>query len=95
MNTKEAFDILKTSINNDSSYAWSWHCNIAVSFMDEGVDPKLANFGAARFMSLCFNVDVTKFDEWESLFPKPHKDSVDKLAKILKSGEGEFSILDS
>jgi hypothetical protein len=55
-----AFGILQSAMRDDPSYAWSWHCNIAVSMQDEGAPHDSANAGAARFMQLCFGVDTTK-----------------------------------
>jgi hypothetical protein len=50
----------------DDDYAWTWHANIAVCFMDEGGSHEAANCAAARFMKTCFDVDVTKLDQWRS-----------------------------
>jgi len=58
MNTKQAFETLKQAIQNDHMYAWSWHCNIAMSFVDEGVDHETANKAASRFMQTTFGVDT-------------------------------------
>ena len=58
MDTKEAFETLKKAIGDDPSYAWSWHCNIAMAAYDEGVDHATANKAANRFMQLCFGVDT-------------------------------------
>ena len=55
---------LSQAMQNDQDLAWTWHCNIAVGSLDEGVDHKTANLAAARFMSVVFGVDVTAFDEW-------------------------------
>lgn len=55
---------LSQAMQNDQDLAWTWHCNIAVGSLDEGVDHKTANLAAARFMSIAFGVDVTTFDEW-------------------------------
>ena len=66
MNTSEAFEVLKVAIQTDDDYAWSWHCNIAMPFQDEGGTHKQANKAAARCMSLMFEVDVTTFDQWKS-----------------------------
>lgn len=41
----------------DPEYAWSWHCNIAMAFVDAGGDYYTANQGAARFMKLLANVE--------------------------------------
>ena len=66
MDTKEAFESLKKAIQEDHSYAWSWHCNVAMPFQDEGGSHEQANLAAARFMRTAFDVDVTTFDEWKS-----------------------------
>lgn len=33
--TKEAFDTLKSALQTDAGYAWSWHCSIAMAIYDE------------------------------------------------------------
>jgi len=68
MTTKEAFEALKKAIQADHSYAWSWHCNVAMPFQDEGGSHEQANRAVARFMQTAFDVDVTTFDEWKA-FP--------------------------
>jgi hypothetical protein len=65
MNVSEALEVLKRAMQNDSGFAWGWHCNIAVTFQDEGGSHRQANEAAARFMRTCFGVDVTKFDQWK------------------------------
>lgn len=55
-----AFADLKAAMQEDPGYAWSWHCNIACTTMDEGLDHAAANRAAARFMALCFDVDTSK-----------------------------------
>jgi hypothetical protein len=53
-------DAMKTVIKAmqaDPDYAWSWHCNVAMAFVDAGGDSYTANQGAARFMRLLANVD--------------------------------------
>ena len=62
--TRDAFNVVRKAIQMDNGYAWSWHCNIAVSSMDEGLDHRAANRAAARFMFTCFDVDTTKFKEY-------------------------------
>ena len=66
MNTSEAFDVLKAAIQADDDYAWAWHCNVAMPFVDEGGTHEHANRAAARFMQTCFEVDVTTFGQWKS-----------------------------
>jgi hypothetical protein len=60
-------DAIKAAMAKDSDFAWTWHCNIAVCFMDEGGSHKAANLAASRFMKTAFDVDVTKFDLWKQL----------------------------
>jgi hypothetical protein len=57
----DAMNALKQAINSDPDYAWSWHCNIAVTQQDAGVSHEMSNDGAARFMKLCFDADVEKY----------------------------------
>lgn len=56
---QEANSILKVAIKGDESYAWAWHCNIAIPIHDEGVDIEVANKAAARIMSHVFDYDST------------------------------------
>ena len=67
----EAFEVIKKAMVDDSpselgSYAHSWHCNLAMMFLDSMDDNCLdkhvkhvwANEGASRFMKLCFDVET-------------------------------------
>ena len=63
----EVFVVLKQKMQDDPSYAWSWHCNIAMAMYDAGCDHKIANEGAARFMQLCFEMDTTQCLEYQSI----------------------------
>lgn len=65
--TRDAFNVLKTALQMDNSYAWAWHCNIAMASVDEGMEHKAANRAAARFMSTCFEVDTTEFKEYKDI----------------------------
>ena len=56
----ESMATVSKAIRNDPDYAWSWHCNIAVAAMDEGVDRLTANKLAARFLMILTGVDTTK-----------------------------------
>jgi hypothetical protein len=47
------------AMQTDPGYAWSWHCNVAMAFVDAGGDHYTANQGAARFMRLLANVEPT------------------------------------
>lgn len=70
ISTRDAFNVLKQALQKDDSYAWSWHCNIAVSSMDEGMEHKAANRAAARFMYTCFDIDITKFEEYKDIMER-------------------------
>lgn len=41
----------------DPEYAWSWHCNIAMAFVDAGGDHYTGNQGAALFIKMLANVE--------------------------------------
>lgn len=53
----QAVQTLIDAMQADPDYAWSWHCNIAMAYVDAGGDPYTGNQGAARFMRLFANVD--------------------------------------
>lgn len=63
----QAVDHLSKAFHADHDYAWSWHCNVAVAAMDEGVPHAVANRGAARFMKTAFNIDVSKFQQYAGI----------------------------
>ena len=56
----ESMATVTNAIRNDPGYAWSWHCNIAMAAMDEGVNHMAANKLAARFLMILTGVDTTK-----------------------------------
>lgn len=63
-----AFESLKAAMHDDPSYAWSWHCNLAMPIMDAiGCTHRQANDAAARLMRHLFDFDVTKCREWEQI----------------------------
>jgi hypothetical protein len=59
MTVKKELDIIKKVIHEDSDYAWSWLCNIAMASYDEGLDLSASNRAAARFMYSLFGIDMT------------------------------------
>lgn len=61
----KAFETLKNAMSLDHGYAWGWHCNIAMSFVDEGGTRELGNKAAARFMQIAFGIDTSKFEEYQ------------------------------
>jgi hypothetical protein len=63
-----AFQLLKTALQNDSSYAWSWLCNFSMPIMDSiKCSPIHANVAGAYLMKHIFDIDVKTFSEWKSL----------------------------
>lgn len=52
--------IIKAMIARDSAYAWSWYCNLVMSFVDAGGDKIIAMEGSARFLSVLAEIDVTR-----------------------------------
>lgn len=51
---------VRAALHADPEYAWSWHCNIAMASVDEGMEHAAANRAAARFMHNCFGLDTSK-----------------------------------
>lgn len=52
----DAIHTLEDAVRSDPQYAWSWQCNLAMSAVDEGVDPVTAHKIADRFMYLLFRM---------------------------------------
>lgn len=71
----KAVDVIRAQMKVDSELAWTWHCNIAMAFKDEGGSHKQANEAAARFMLSVFEVDVRLSDQWKQMFPMINTDS--------------------
>jgi hypothetical protein len=76
MNAEQSLKELTRAIKSDNSYAWSWHCNIAMSHLDAmaragynigKIEREAANQGAAGFMKQLFDVDTTKFEEYKNI----------------------------
>lgn len=67
------FAQLQKALQADEDYAWSWHCNLAMAAVDEGVDHKVANMAASRFMQMCFGIDTSSFEHFKDLFPDENK----------------------
>lgn len=65
----KALETLRKSMVDDPEYAWSWHCNVAMSSYDEGLSHQKANKAAARFMNKCFGINTTKNEHYKKLFP--------------------------
>ena len=48
----QAVQTVIQAMQYDPDYAWGWHCNIAMAFVDAGGDRYTANQGAARFLEM-------------------------------------------
>lgn len=57
---KHPYDQLKQQIAQDPEYAWAWHCNLAMPFIDAGCDDAVAQRGAAAAMQILFGVDTSQ-----------------------------------
>jgi hypothetical protein len=66
----EAFHAIKTAMSDDEGYAWGWHCNLAMAFIDTGASHRYGNEAAAVFMERCFGINVKKFSAWATTFPE-------------------------
>jgi len=64
--TSDAFDTIKQAMADNPDYAWSWHCNLAMAFHDEGMDHHDANLGAARFLYNTFGIST--YDQVNNYF---------------------------
>lgn len=90
------FDQLRRLLQKSDDYAWSWHCNIAVTAQDEGVSHEVANRIANRFMQSCFQIDTKEpvlKPEKKGRKAKPKKATTNitailtaELKRIRKSG---------
>ena len=58
--TDVAVKRLSKALRDDLDYAWSWHCNVAMTAYDAGCPHDVANEGAARFMQVLAGVDTRK-----------------------------------
>lgn len=50
--------IIKAMLAHDPAYAWSWHSNIVMSFVDAECDKIIAMEGSARFLQLFADIDI-------------------------------------
>lgn len=64
------FDEIKNAVGADPSYAWSWHCNLAMSALDAAkgaINHTTANAIAAGQMRHLFQYDVTVLKEYQDV----------------------------
>lgn len=64
LTTDAAVKRLCDALREDLDYAWSWHCNIAMTAFDAGGSHDVANEGAARFLQLLAGVDTRKHQQF-------------------------------
>lgn len=57
---KNALDVLSNAMKNDSEYAWTWHCNLAMMAVDAGAGYKEANERASSFMLGLFGINTAE-----------------------------------
>lgn len=62
-----AMTAVTAQMNEDFDYAWSWHCNIAMSAVDAGCDHMIANEGAARFLQMLAGVDTRQHAAFKAI----------------------------
>jgi hypothetical protein len=61
-----AFQALKTALQADPEYAWSWHCNLAMPIMDSiRCTSEQANKAGADLMQYLFDIDIRKHEHWK------------------------------
>lgn len=53
-----ALTVISEAMKADHDYAWTWHCNVAMTAQDAGAPHDRANVWAAEFMKRAFNVDT-------------------------------------
>jgi hypothetical protein len=71
----DLMEYMKKAMKADGgSYVWAWHCNIAIMAQDAGSDYYVSQDGAARFMKLAFDVDVTEFPEYKKIMSRKETD---------------------
>lgn len=65
--TQIAFWWVKRRMQRDAGWAWSWHCNLAMTFADHGVPAAICNHAAAAFMRAAFDIDTSEFKEFKAV----------------------------
>ena len=82
--TQEAMQTISKALKDDPEYAWSWHCNITMAAVDEGMSHYRANHASARFMHNAFGIDITKHDNFKD---------VTKKTDFMNSSEALFGFM--
>ena len=55
---------LTNALKADTDLLWGWHCVLATSAQDEGMEYKASNRSAARFMQSTFGIDTTEHEHF-------------------------------
>ena len=58
LNCDSPLSPLAEALRADPSYAWAWHCNLAMMAFDAGAPVRAANERAADFMNATFGVNT-------------------------------------
>lgn len=59
MGVAPEMQVLKAMIERDTEYAWTWYCNLVMSYVGNGCSRITAIKGTASFMRLLFDHDIT------------------------------------
>lgn len=82
----QAMDALKEAFVADPSYAWTWHCGVWAAAYDEGMETSAANRAAARLMSMAFDVDTSKHENFaatQASAPSPEATKPEPIDMVL------------
>lgn len=65
---KSAFEAMAEAVQSSKDYAWTIHCNLAVTIKDSGnVSHKKSNMIAAQIMKHFYNVDMNEDSHYKDL----------------------------
>ncbi len=82
----DAMAVVTKAMRDDPEYAWSWHCNIAMAYVDAGGDHAVGNHGAARFLRMLASIEPAH--ELPALSrPTPDAGVAEGLAEALRKLE--------
>lgn len=73
LSIENEMNVIRAAMQLDPFFGWTWHCSVAASMQDEGVDHRTSNLAAARFMKSAFSYDSTKtqwFKEFQGIWKK-------------------------
>jgi hypothetical protein len=79
--------IMRSLMQADESWAWSWHCNLAMMAIDAGADRLSANHGAAEFMRQAFEVNIRTSQLYRNLITGLEVEREHRAAEALTESE--------